>query len=508
MKNYDGEIITIKLNKYIPCLSFNNNNYFIKFMIEDNINVINTVLINNKYYNINNTVNNINKIINDNINNEDYYTYIYNGLHLKRLGDTFQVDYFINNELLIFQTIDFYCWLYASIHIVNQNKLKIIILGKKLIGFNYKKKLIVIDKINNTFYDHVKNIIIKNINIGGNLKIEKSINLFQSKIYNKRMTDVKSIELIAQINNYFDNTYNNTFISSVESQIEFYKLYNKLKNYLKNNTNNYFYEIYKIFDLLILINDTDNDKHINPLYHKQIYDILDNISINNYFLIIKKLYNKIYESNKDNIIFHKKGRLIINIINNLWMYIDYLEASLDNIYIVKLLHRDCAYIKAIYDNYYEDENNIKSPNIAFTNYNWIEGNPNMIEYNQIKLYEKQKSQEKFILLKGRERYNMARDISNKETELYNKYKAFEPLTKVCSSSNIKEILEFYKEEYKLHKLQNYFNERDNLKELYESQKIKYDDYDKQLYNLQYKYFETVNTIIGDSVRYYLKSINN
>jgi hypothetical protein len=216
------------------------------------------------------------------------------------------------------------------------------------------------------------------------------------------------------------------------------------------------------------------------------------------------------------------------------MYKDYLETSLDTVYIVKILRRDCRQIQGIFSNYYEYDNGVGSPNEYEINYDWIEGNKNLFEeFNSDAHKEKWKKERVYYNLLSKTEKLKYNDPDELEELLKEKYKAFEPFDKVYPREDEryienddlfvdennelklkfqyqknKERLEFYKEEYKLHKLQNYFNERDNLKELYESQKIKYDDYDKQLYNLQYKYFETVNTIIGDSVRYYLKSINN
>jgi len=295
--NYNNTNINIILtNQNIELHIDNNNKYYEFFMKEINLNSINTVKYKNKYYILINNIQEIfNKLISifdiyikdDDVPSSDkneWFNYVYAGLHIKRLGDYSQVKIFNNTDMKIFQTTDKYCYIYSCL-VSKENKINILGDGTFYFKFYYKCKLYSFeyDNIEKSYIDDIKyeiNKILTN-KVGGspnNIYIKYLLEMLYNKLnfITLRLSifileNINDNEYILLFNNkypiildllYFIESYSNFL--SIDAEKELINLYNiasKLLQYKKEFNG----KVKFLLKIIIFLYNNTND--INYIYN-------------------------------------------------------------------------------------------------------------------------------------------------------------------------------------------------------------------------------------------------
>lgn len=469
--NYNTSNIIIDTITNIPKIIFDFKSNIYESFLND-LNVENEYKI--SYNNINKVLNSsINGVIintiNNSSNNKLNNDYLDAGLHLKRLGDYFQVDFFIKNNFDIFQTRDNYCWLYSIIKINKENKFKISILRDTILGININNNLLTIQANNDIFINYINENMNKIFNkynkIGGRINNKIQNDLIIEKSKEKQINNIlydfmkKNINRNKKIEHNILNNNSNSFINKMFSDIESIIFRSNKNDFIKKYGEEKYNFLEKILNIMEFLEEPNIMELDNPKNHIIIFNYFNFLKEYNniikfdntiiYFIdTILKLYNKIYKSNKSNLIFYFGGDNFNWIIKYFWIFSDYFHENLNKIPIEKLLIRDCHMIISLYlrsNDTYGIFDSPTDPNDSLTNFDYIEGDPDF--FNNKDLYQKY-------------------DHSNKNR---NKYKSYDPKEFFHDvyldpdnflDNNVPRYIlpKEYIEKYKLHKMYDYFDE--------------------------------------------------
>jgi len=358
--NYNGNNININIvnNEIIFNINKNIEQYYSIFFEKQDEKNIYSLKFNNNYYKLNNSINgiiseiqseffkNFDLFMKNNINKEQLIKYlgeyILAGCHLKRLGDYAQLHIFNNSNLTYFQTIDEYCFLYATHYLDND---KIMVISEKFIFFKtkFENKQYVLCVQNDTIdfisivKKKIKEILLylrnnKKIQKAGHIEIMEPID-FNINDYHKKKIEINNKKNINYINNNMEDTEETngdvsydaliSIIESVPYDIIGYILYkikkddfkillgenfdfiNKMIKYLKN------------FSLDTNINDENvRKKYESIVYFKKSFDISEiNEKDKNFANVIEKLYNEINIKK-----FNKNSSMFANLLYNFEKY--------------------------------------------------------------------------------------------------------------------------------------------------------------------------------------------
>lgn len=279
---------------------------FMRKVVDKNID---SITIGDEEYVIENEVGSIYEVI-KNLNEKDIVKdklkkYILAGAYLKRIGDYSQVLVFMKSNIMYFQTVDTYCFLYACIIC---ELYKVIILDNKAIftrimhnGIKYNVYCNVpndglINRIKARLLEMIKSSKIKGGSVDVmNQKVEEDIfkNMKRKKYYMERTKEIKydRVYYVNEIVNNIDDAmyiyllmksnmevYRNIYGDELEDIMNMMALYKKFTNNIEPNNLDYIRELY---ERVIRLKEIKDELPMEERKYVEVMEIIYNRIIKN-----------------------------------------------------------------------------------------------------------------------------------------------------------------------------------------------------------------------------------